>query len=84
MDNSEALEAGRRLARRRWAAVCFYALMAEGAAVLISVLLNPARADVASALGASSSVLLGFFSFQTVIVCAYLGVSLADSWRRSN
>lgn len=81
-DQPQGLEEGRRTARRRWAGISFYALTAEGVAVLSVLLLAPERADVAAALATASSVLVGFFAAQTTVIGAYLGVSLADSWRR--
>ncbi len=79
MTGAEALDAGRRLARRRMAWFSFLFLLATGIAVVSFLILSPGRMEIARALGASSVILTSLLTVFTAIVLAYLGVSLTES-----
>lgn len=76
----EALDKGRRLARRRMAWISFAALLAEAAALLAGVFLG--GPIFATNLTAAAPILTGLFWAQAALVGAYLGVSLTEALKR--
>ena len=80
-DQTEAhdtLDAGRKMARRRMAWYSFIFMIAFGCLLAYGLVLSPARESVATAVSTASGPLIGLMTVFTTIVCAYLGVSVAE------
>lgn len=74
----EELDRGRRMARRRWARVSFFVLVAESMGLWGALMFSEARAGIAAAFLAAWPVLIGAQGTLAMIVVAYLGVSVAE------
>ena len=72
------LEQGRRLARRRLAIFSFWFLIATAGLIVLSLILSPAREEIAQALSIASVIIGGLLATFTSIVLGYLGVSMVE------
>ncbi len=72
------LDAGRRRARRRWAAISFAFIMVTGLLTFGVLLFSNQRKEIAEALMIAAFVINAFLSVAIVIILGYLGFSHAD------
>lgn len=77
-DDAARMDRGRRLARRRMADISFAVLVFVAISVVSSLLWSSARAEIAAALSVASAVLIGMFTFFTLIIAGYLGLSTTE------
>lgn len=78
MTEAIKLDKGRRLARRQFAYLSFYFLLFFGVMVTSTLLWSSEREAVADALSGGLGAVAGIISTFTIIVLAYLGVSLKE------
>lgn len=76
----EALDRGRRLARRRMGWLAFSAVLIEGFLIMAGVFFGGPL--FAANLVAASPIITGIIWAQTALVGAYLGVSLTEALKR--
>jgi len=82
MEDARKLDRGRRVARRQFAYVSFYFLLFFATSVTATLLWSGERKLVADALAGAFGTVAGIISTFTVIVGAYLGVSLVEAIKR--
>ena len=82
MTEAIKLDKGRRLARRQFAYLSFCFLLFFAVMVTSSLLWSDDRKEVAEALTGAGGTIAGVISTFTLIVLAYLGVSLAEAMKK--
>lgn len=78
LDGAEALDRGRRLARRRMAWLSFAFLVFFGLMTTYGLTFSPARESFAAALSVATVPVTGLLTVFTSIVLGYLGVSVVE------